>query len=197
MNTISKLAFGVLAVAFAPYAVAGDECCEKAKAANGWCAGCKHGYVNAVELKSQKLYDALKSQPAPTDMKCEGCSRALASDGVCEQCKVAFARRMMYRSMVAYNLNRGEHINPADLKCPNAMKLAENHGWCPGCKAGYVGCEKYTDKAAYEAAAKSREILLASAKAADKCEGCAVAMVTDGTCDACKVSFKDGKPAKN
>jgi len=32
-----------------------------------------------------------------------------------------------------------------------------------------------------------------AAKTAEKCEACAVAMVTDGNCAACKVSFKDGK----
>jgi hypothetical protein len=30
-----------------------------------------------------------------------------------------------------------------------------------------------------------------------KCEGCAIAMVSDGKCDQCKVSFKDGKKTKS
>jgi hypothetical protein len=198
MKTLSRISVMLIAAGFTSAAWAGGECCEKAQASNGWCDHCKHGYVNAVELKSQKLYNALRGEAVKgEEMKCPGCVKALASNGACDHCHVAFANKMMYRSPVAYDLVRGEHVNAADLKCPNAKKLVAEHGWCDGCKAGYVGCEKYTDKAAYEQATKSRTILLAAAKASEKCEGCAVAMVSNGTCEACKVTFKDGKPTKN
>jgi hypothetical protein len=196
MKALTVIAIGVFALVAAPVALAGEECCEKAKASNGWCAGCKHGYYDSVELKSEKLYNALRGEPVKGEPKCADCAKALAAGGVCEHCKVAFANQMMYHSMVGYHLARGEHVNAADLKCPNAKKLVASAGggWCDGCKAGYVGCEKFTDKTAYEQAARARQVLMAASKASEKCEGCAVAMVTDGRCEACRVTFKDGKP---
>ena len=51
----------------------------------------------------------------------------------------------------------------------------------------------FKDKDAYNEGIKARETVRLAAKTAKKCEPCAVAMVTDGSCAMCKVSFKDGK----
>ncbi len=64
---------------------------------------------------------------------------------------------------------------------------------CDNCKVGMVGCFAFKDKKAYDGAAKARVIVVQALKAAEKCEGCAIAMVTDAKCDACKIAYKDGK----
>jgi hypothetical protein len=186
------VACAVLAAAATAYA---DCSCKIAKVKDGWCQDCKVGYVAGVELKSKNLYDALKGE-AVTDtskVKCELCKAALEKNATCAHCKVGFVHGTKYRSMAAYHLARGEATDSAKIKCAGCRAHAETHGWCDSCKMGFVANRAFADKDAYEQARSAHKTLHLAAKASGKCEGCAVAMVTDGTCSACKVSFKNGK----
>lgn len=177
-------------------ALAGGECCEKATAANGWCGHCKVGYFDGVSMKSEALHKALSGEKVESDkIKCDACKRAAEKDGECSTCHVRFAGKLMYRSMVGYHLALGKHVPAKEIKCETCKKASADHGWCDACGAGMVGCCVFKDKAGYDAAVKARATLVAAVKAADKCEPCAVAMVTDGKCERCMISYKDGKPA--
>jgi hypothetical protein len=198
-NPVRKVAFVPLVaiVILATGTMAYADCtCRTARVANGWCQDCKVGYVDGVKISSKKLYEALegKSFTTASEMKCKGCKEAFAKDGVCEHCHIGFANKSAYRAMPAYCLARGEAKDPAEMKCPQCKAYVADHGWCDHCNVGMVGNRAFKDKEAYAEAVKAREVLLAAVKAATKCETCAVAMVTDGTCASCKISFEDGKP---
>ncbi len=174
--------------------------CADAKVHGGWCTACKVGYVAGVKITSHKLFEAVQGKPVAdvSKMKCPDCKAAFKNGGFCQHCNVGFVGHKAYKSKVGYALARGQAKDPASLKsikCPKCKAAAAaGQGWCKMCSMGIVGNLVFTDKQAYEAAVKARATLVAANKLTDKCEGCAVAMVTDGTCKHCKVAFKDGKP---
>ena len=124
-------------------------------------------------------------------LKCASCKTAFQSDGACAHCSVGFADKKVYHSGVAYRLVKGETKDLSDIGRPTCRKSAEKPGWCGCCKVGMVGSIAFEDEKESEQAAEAREVLLSAA--ANKCEACAVALVTNGKCDVCKVEYKDGK----
>lgn len=192
----------VAAALLSATALAGGECCDKAKAADGWCGACKVGYFAGVSIKNHALHNALAgtevTKEAIADAKCAGCKEAYAKNGACPECKVTYANGRMYHSAAAAKLAMGSPIDAKALckECQeHAAKagkeeMAKGAGWCDGCKAGFVHGRMYKDKAAYEQA--NNAYTLVTKAASTTCEGCAVAMVTDGTCKECKVSYKGG-----
>ena len=64
-----------LVLGFSSPAAAGGECCEKAKKANAWCAGCGAGFANGEKTS------------------CKGCHGLMLSKdgGWCAGCKVGHA----------------------------------------------------------------------------------------------------------
>lgn len=180
-----------------PAALAGGECCEKAAAKNGWCGGCKVGFYDNVQIKAQELHKALSgTEMKADDVKCPGCQEAMKADGTCEHCHVSFVKNTAYKSPVAATVAKGELVDATKIECADCQKAAKDHGWCDACKAGMVGNYKYSDKKAYEEAVKARIVIVKANEASEKCVPCAVAMVTDGTCDHCKITYKNGKPVK-
>ena len=194
-----RTAFTTVLVVSASLAIAATAhaacACKTAQVDNGWCADCKVGYVAGLKIQSKKLYGALAGQPVadPATVKCPLCKVAFEKDGTCAHCKVGFVDKTRYGSPVAYRLAQGKAMDSAKIKCSGCRAHAAQHGWCGGCKAGLVGNRAFKDKDTYSEAVKAGETLRTAAKVAQKCEPCAVAMVTDGTCSKCKVSFKDGK----
>ena len=195
MKKVAVLSFAVaaLVIAGAP-AYAGCDSCKLAQTEDGWCGGCKVGYFDGVAIKSKKLFDAVAGEKvAPQAMKCPSCVKAAKQDGACDDCGVAFAGGKVYKSKVAQTLALGKAAQPDKLACSMCQKNSKDQGWCDNCKVGLVGNRAFKDKQGYTRAAAARKVLLAAAKTAEKCPNCAVAMVSDGTCSVCKVSFKDGK----
>lgn len=193
MRTVPSVLAFVVALSAVSYA---DDCagCKTAMVKGGWCEPCKEGFVSGVNIKSKKLYDALSGmEMKPDAMKCDGCKAAAAKGGECAACHVSFAHGKAYKSKIAAKLAAGDALDPAKVSCDGCKKVAADHGWCDACKVGLVGYHAYKDRAAYDDAAKARATLVNASSAAGKCEACAVAMVTDGKCETCKMSFKDGK----
>lgn len=168
------------------------ECtCPTNKTKGGWCGDCKKGYVAGIEMQSEALYKALAGKKADAaELKCDGCKEACGKDGFCDKCNVGYVKGMAYPKY-GYVLAKGEVVDPAAITCEKCKKHAGDHGWCDDCKAGLVGNLKFTDKETYEQA--GRAVRVTKRAAAAKCEGCAVALVSDGTCEHCKVTYKDGK----
>lgn len=189
---VSVIAIASVAMSSPAYA---DCKCKLAKAENGWCGDCNVGYVAGVKIPSKKLYDAVAGKPIAdaSKIKCQSCRVAFEKDGACSHCGVAFADNKKYKSAVGQRLAAGKARNPAAMKCSQCRVAAKDHGWCDHCQAGQVGHFRFKDKKAYDQAVEARKRLREAVKLAKKCETCAVAMVTDGTCATCKVTFKDGK----
>lgn len=177
--------------AFAVPALAGGECCDKAKAVSGWCGDCKVGYVGGVEVKSKVVYNALAGAPAPMESKCEGCRKAMASNGRCDGCGVSFADKKMYRSPFSWALAKGSYKAESDFKCDGCKKLCKDGGWCESCKQGVIHGFVFKDRKEFDSAMKAHVVVQNSCTA--KCEGCAVAMSTNGKCAACNATYLDGK----
>ena len=177
---------------------AGDGCagCKKVSdSGQGFCCG--KGKAYGVDMTSQKLFDALEGHKVESAdaIKCGGCKEAVAKDGTCDHCKVGSVANTLYHSMVAYRLAKGAYLSADKAPTCDACKVANaDNGFCSGCSVGFVANRLHKDKESYTAALASFKTLTKASKTAEKCELCAVAMVTDGACDACKVSFKDGNP---
>lgn len=188
--TLAVIAFFAASTAYA------DCTCKVAKVSDGWCTDCNVGYVAGVTMKSHKLFDALMGMKIddPSTIKCESCKEAMATNGECEHCHIAFAGGKAYHSMPACCVARGDVVDAAKVTCEACKANLGGHGWCDKCNAGVVGDRVFKDKDSYKKSLMAQELIERAAKAADKCEGCAVAMVTDGECEHCKITFKDGKP---
>jgi hypothetical protein len=173
--------------------------CAKNKLENGWCNQCKMGYFSGIELKSKKLLETLEGKPVADEaaLQCPACKTADEKNGVCEHCKIGYANHRMYPSIYAYCLALGTPKHPEQMKCPTCKSFIGEHGWCDECKQGIVGRVAFQDKEAYNKAVAAREIIQKAAKLAEKCESCALALVTNGVCEKCNISYKDGKPVEN
>jgi len=170
------------------------------KTGEGFCCG--KGRAFGVELTSKSLYEALVGHSFESSkITCSGCKTALKSNGKCEHCHVAAANGKFYKSPVAHALAKGK---PVDVKhdadagqgCPGCEKAIHENGRCDQCKVSFVAGRMFSSEDDYKAALAAHETLEHAAAAAKQCEACSVAMVTNGTCDHCKVKFEDGKMAK-
>lgn len=198
----------VLGMAAAAWA---DCTCAKIALTGGWCEGCKMGHMQGLTIKSQKLYAALAGKEitaeAAKEMKCPGCKKALAENGACGHCQVTFVNQHMFRSPFAATLAAGKPLTECLEQCCKACqaqvakkgmeKACQGSGWCDECKSGCVWGRVYSGKEAYDAAQKAYAVLAKAVKASSSCEECAIAMVTNGECTACKVKFDGGELVKN
>jgi hypothetical protein len=57
-----------------------------------------------------------------------------------------------------------------------------------------IGPVAIRDRAIWQRAARSVEILEAASREAARCEHCAIAMVTDMQCPFCRITYRDGRP---
>ena len=170
--------------------------CESDKMKNGWCRKCKIGYVAAVAIESEVLFEALDAHGHHIDvdsMKCESCRTALASDGFCERCNWGFVGKQLYYSKLTYLLAKGKPKDLSSIKCAGCRKNLLKPGWCDSCKLGMVGQVAFEDKKMFEQASREYRKLLAAVKMAQRCEICAVALFSDAKCPKCKKTYKDGQ----
>ena len=178
-------------------ALAGCKGCDKvAKSGEGFCCG--KGKIYGVELSSEKLFKALEGHKVDkAEMKCPGCKKAAEENGKCSHCNVSIANGQAFHSNVSYALAKGTPVSAEKAAACGGCKTAhEENGFCTGCSVGFVAGRIYASKESYETAKAAYATLVKAASAATHCVECAVAMVTDGKCDHCDVSFKDGKQVK-
>jgi len=162
----------------------------------GWCTTCNKGMMYGCELASKKLYDTLAGESADAaKITCPTCKTAMGSNGVCETCKVGFTSGKMYKAMCSYKLAMGKPSTAEQAAhCPGCKAGYEKNGYCSGCDMGYVAHRGFQGKDSYDGAVKAHSVIAKACKT--KCEGCAVAMVTDGTCEQCKMTYKNGEVVK-
>ena len=77
--------------------------------------------------------------------------------------------------------------------CNSCVSAMNGAGWCSPCNVGFVGQYKYKDRVDHVEARKALTIIQRANAMVKRCESCAVAMATDGTCKPCSRSFKAGK----
>ena len=195
------LVLGALAVAgLVSPAMAGDcpVCKKVADEGEGFCSDCGKGLAYGVKMASKTLYDALVGVNIKQDkMTCPGCQAAAKKNGWCDHCNVGLAGGKAYKAPVAYYLAKGKPTTAEKAAhCGDCKVAFAKNSFCTGCNAGYVAGRVFKDRPNYDTALNAHKTLRKAAETATKCEQCAVAMVTDGTCEHCNVSFKNGEPIK-
>ncbi len=168
--------------------------CDKvAKEGEGFCCG--KGKIFGVELASKKLYTSLAGHKFDLEnVKCPGCKAAAESNGRCDHCNVGASGGKFYHSSIAYALAKGAPVSAKKAAmCAGCKTAHADDGFCTGCGVGFVAGRMFKGKEIHGAALAAYKTIGKAVVTAKKCESCAVAMVTDGTCADCKVSFKNGK----
>jgi hypothetical protein len=193
--------FALWLAAAGPAAAPGAEpapcTCLAAAETNGWCEAHSIGWIGNVEVPYRILWETLDAHGHVLDLgafECETCRAAIASSGFCERDRIGFVDGLAYFSRVTYELARAARTDVASLACPVCRKNAEGRGWCDACKRGMVGGLAIADARAYAEAAKVLAILEEAIAVAERCEHCAVAMITDTECPVCRIRYRDGHP---
>jgi len=171
--------------------------CAEARLTDGWCGAHLVGYVAMVRIPSRLVYDALDAHGHDLDLgtfTCPACRKAIEMDGYCDEHRTGFVRRQAYFSRLTYEMARGARVDPARLDCAACRRYAASLGWCARDGRGMIGVVAIRDRAAYDRAAASVAVVRAAAGTVARCEGCAVAMVTDTECWRCRITYRDGVP---
>ena len=185
-----------MAAGSAPAMAGGCKGCDKvAKEGAGWC--CEKGKVFGMPLASKPLYEALAGRGMKKvymESRCEGCRTAAMNNGRCEHCKLGGAYRQLYGSPFAHAVALGEPYS-ADkaAHCGGCKKAHAGNGFCTGCGVGFVAGRMFKEKDGYDTALAALKTIMRAVATSQKCAACAVAMVTDGSCTKCNISYKDGK----
>ncbi|MGE0479225.1 MAG: hypothetical protein AB7Q17_02015 [Phycisphaerae bacterium] len=161
---------------------------------DGWCDKCKVGYYDGVKLAFRPAYDVLQPIAADTlAAKCEGCKKAAASNGACDTCRIRFIDKQGYKSWVAVHFAGADRFDSEKSKCDECKRSKAAYRSCRACGANVIGNRKFKDAKTFEAALPARMALQSAS--ATKCEGCAVAVLTNGKCAKCKLEYQNGQPA--
>jgi hypothetical protein len=171
--------------------------CGAPKGIGGWCERHGVGYVGDVKIRSLDLYEIMDAHGHVTgaaSFQCSECQKALDSDGYCEEHKIGFVGKMAYFSRLTYELARAQRTDPTKIACPVCRKNARGHGWCDAHQIGMVGNFAIKGRERYQGVAKEIEILELASKTSERCEHCAMAIVTDSRCPFHKITYKDGHP---
>ncbi len=205
--SVRMVLIGLVSIAVAAAAVAHPRprfTCAMAATNNGWCDACGVGYLATVEIGSAKLFEALDADghdfPEPEASACPVCRDAWATNGYCHDCRIGFVDGHGYFTKVTYLLAKGEVRDPAKLACTVCAKAAADtalpladEGWCDVCGRGMVGNVAFRDKKDYAAARKQFELLLRAVKESERCEMCSMLLFYGGVCQACDITYKNGK----
>ncbi len=169
----------------------------------GFCCG--SGKIFDLKLTSKVVFDILAGDAAKVSKAkyspCPACKEAATQGGSCEHCKLFVTDGKAYQSKAAFVLASGKPIakETADTMsdhCPECAKAFAKNGFCTGCDAGFVAHRMFKTQKTYDEAKQAMETVQTALKDAGHCEACAVARLTDGKCEHCSVSFKNGKPSK-
>ncbi len=153
-------------------------------------------YLAGVPIESELLFDVLDAHGhdiAPEAITCTTCRAAIESDGFCDHCKIGWINKRAYMSRLTYHINKGEERPASAITCPVCRTNTARGGWCKTCNVGMIGNVAIHDRADFEHASNAYRRLLDAVQLADRCEMCAVAMMSDGMCTRCKKTYKNGQ----
>ncbi len=171
--------------------------CGTSRTLGAWCDKHEAGYIANVKIESVDLFEWLDAHGHhidPDKIECPDCKIAIRDNGYCERCKMGYVKREAYLSRLTYHIAKARPRKAAELKCLTCGNNARRFGWCDRCQVGMIGSVEIAGRQDYEKAAESFRILLIAVTAAPKCESCALAIVSDTTCRACSITYKNGKP---
>lgn len=174
--------------------------CTTAVLEDEWCDACAVGYVAAVTVPSEALFDVIDAHGHEMDLSsstCSDCRSAAASDGYCERHKLGYVSGRGYVTVLGYSLAQGRRVGAADLSCDTCRAHVGRVGWCDQCVRGIVGNKAILDREAFERAQAGYLRLLDAVSLVNTCEYCAAALFGDSRCPRCKVTYRDGHPVSS
>lgn len=173
-----------------------DRPCGTARVDNVWCAEKQLGYVAAVAIRSQLLFEALDVyghhfEAAAID--CPICRDAFRNDGFCATHRIGFVRGKGYLTPLTFHLARGRRIDPDALGCPICREHTRGIGWCERDDVGIAGLTAIDDRGDFEELRRAYDLLLSAVALSARCEMCAAAMVADGYCPVHRAGYRRGE----
>ena len=196
MKILLVASLGLLLLHAAPHHLHQECPCPAAVERGVWCDVCDVGYIAAVEVRSRYLFDVLDPHGHSLDLstfECTSCRRAIATEGFCEEDRIGFVDQRVYFSRLSYELARGEIRDAGKIECSVCRRNAVSQGWCEACKLGMVGRVAIHDREAYRQLSEAIRMLRLANEAAERCEHCAAALVTNTECPVCRISYQDGR----
>lgn len=171
--------------------------CGDAKGMSGWCERHGIGYVGSVRIRSWLLYEMMDAHGHTLDfsnLQCPECRKAMTTDGYCEEHKIGFVGKKAYFSRLTFELARAEKRDLLKITCPVCWRSAGDHGWCETHQVGMVGDQAILGRDRWDHVTKAIGILEIAEKTSERCEHCAMAIVTDSRCPFHRITYKDGHP---
>jgi hypothetical protein len=197
MHAIAAIILMVMPFRDAP--VAADCTCARAVREHGWCDACSVGFVASFRVGSPELYETIHPHGHEVDpevVRCASCRRAIKENGWCDDCGAGYHSGEAYFSQLTYLLVQGEVVaRPEALACAECRRHAQQHGWCVACSAGMVGNVRFAERSLFDRAARQLDIFFVARETVARCVFCAQAMIANGRCPECRVTYADGKPS--
>jgi hypothetical protein len=166
--------------------------CVDERRRNGWCRHHGYGWVGGIRIDSAVVHDAVDAHGhgvQPKAFRCEGCRSAYETDGLCRKSGVGFVGGLMFNSQLTYWLAVAEWREPEALTCTTCRANAATRGWCDACGLGLIGGFGFATRADFDAARLEYDHLREALKLLPKCELCAGAKFTGGTCPRCRIPY--------
>ncbi len=161
----------------------------------GFCDVCNKGQIFGEKLTSRKLYETLHGHSVDTaKMTCDGCKRAVEKGSTCAVCKVGFASGHMYHSPMAHSMALGTPYSAEKASNCRGCKIAfAENSVCSKCEVGFLDGRIYHTRNRHNQAETAHKVIHVAILMSDKCEDCAIAMVTNSKCEKCNIRFQNGR----
>jgi len=160
--------------------------CSAAMLVDGWCERHAAGRVAGLSVPSAQLFETLDPHGhviAHESVTCPTCVAAIRSDGYCNPCHIGWRDGLAYMTRLTWLLAGGTRTSAAD-GLPEFPAVG-----------GVVGNVRIADDATLTEALQAFEVLRSAVEMCDRCEVCACAMVYDGTCPDCNITYFAGRPS--
>lgn len=130
------------------------------------------------------------------------CALERQRNGWCESCRIGYVAEASIRSKELYDAldAHGHDIDVAGLACPECRTAAAADGYCARHARGFVDQRAYLSRLAFhlargepDAIQDELRLLSRAVETAERCGLCAAALVLDGTCPKCRLSYEGGR----
>jgi hypothetical protein len=136
--------------------------------------------------------DAHGHQLPVDSMTCAACRGLATTDGFCDDCRIGWYRGAAYFSRLTFEIARAEYLEPSAISCAQCRANAAAGGWCADCNRGMIGRFAVTNRADFDSGRQGLDRLIQAIAQSDRCENCAMCIITNSQCLDCRKSYKDG-----
>jgi hypothetical protein len=176
--------------------------CIAALDVDGWCEHHQLGFVAGHPVRYAQLFETLDPhghEIGLDSIACERCLEAIPENGRCPTCHIGWFRGLAYMTDLTWLLAQGQRSGWPGPCSACRDRSDQERGldprWCATCNGGFVGSVFFPKQQIFEDARRAFAILRSATGEAPRCELCACAMVYDGMCPDCRITYAEGQPA--